>query len=64
MLFYFYFVMSVRKKIVFYLHLQLNLAPTPIRASAPLAGPPLPVSERTYFMDDPQIMLIILLHVR
>ena len=64
MLFYFYFVMSVRKKIVFYLHLQLNLPPTPIRDGAPLAGPPLPVSERTYFMDDPQIMLIILLHVR
>ena len=56
--------MSVPKKIVFYLHLQLNLLPTPIRAGAPLAGPPLPVSERTYFMDDPQIKLIILLHVR
>ena len=35
-----------------------------IRASALLSGPTLHHSERTYFMDNSQVMLIILLHVR
>ena len=41
-LFYFYFVTNLRKKIMVDVHLQLNLPPHPIRASALLAGPSLP----------------------
>ena len=38
-----------------YVRLQLNLLPPPPhKTNAPLAGPLLPLSERTYFMDDPQ----------
>ena len=36
-----------------YVSLQLNLPPPLIQAGALLAGPPLPSSERTYFMDEP-----------
>ena len=34
-----------------------NLSATsPIRPCTLLAGPPLPLSERTYFMDDPKVI--------
>ena len=52
-LFYFYFVTKLRKKIMAYIRLQLNLPPHPTRASTLLAGQSLLPSKRTYFMDDP-----------
>ena len=56
-LFYFYFVTNVQKKITAYVRLLLNLPPPPIRASTLLAGPPHIPSERTYFMDNPNLYL-------
>ena len=44
---------ACEKKPMAYVSLQLNLPPPLIQAGALLAGPPLPSSERTYFMDEP-----------
>ena len=40
------------KQIMMYVCLQLNLLPPPIRPGTLSARPSLPLSERTYFMDD------------
>ena len=49
---YFYFVMNLPEKLMTYVRLQLNL-PLPLtQANTIVAGPPLPLSELTYFMNN------------
>ena len=52
-LFYFYFATNLRKKIYVVHTLTAESPPSPLRASTLLARPPLPLFERTYFIDDP-----------
>ena len=52
--FYFYFGTNLWKKFMAYELLQLNLPRPTLWVSTLLAGPPIPLTEPTYFMDDPK----------